>query len=520
MAMLKRQLPLNLGVNIVNFLVGLLAGIWMTPYLISALGVAAYGLIPLAMVLAEYVALITTSINGAISRFLTIAIQQQRTEEATRIFSTAFFFLSAVVVVLTPMLGWVSYNVHHLIKVPAGYTQEAASLLFMTFLGFLLSIMSAIFSSSLYANNRLDLCRVIDITRVVVRVVVIIGCFSLLEPTLRYVGYANFAGGAASLLVSILLSRRMNPLLRITARSFDSSQLKTLVSFGGWTVISQLGHVLFARLDLVLANLLTGAVVAGKYAALLQWTVLLQSLAGLLAGVCAPVVLILYSRGQYGRLVEMVILAIKLMAMTIAIPAGLLCGFAVPLLRFWLGPSFTPYASLFWITIAPLVIILGVTPLFAVQNAYKQIMVPSLVMVLLGLINIPAILLLVNYTSLGIYAICLSGAVLWVVKCGLFNTLHNAHFTMQPRGTFLRPLLPGIVTLALAWAAALLCQQLIVITSPVVLAICAVVIALLLATLVVTVLLGRADRDELQSVLRTLRSSNSVSEMRGNNVHV
>jgi uncharacterized protein YacL len=110
--------------------------------------------------------------------------------------------------------------------------------------------------------------------------------------------------------------------------------------------------------------------------------------------------------------------------------------------------------------------------------------------------------------------------MLWVLKCAIFNTLHNAKFTMQPRITFMRPLLPGIATLAMAWGAALLCQQLIVITSPVVLAICAVIIALLLATFVVTVLLNRADRDELQSVLRTLRSPQPQSEMRGSNVSV
>lgn len=520
MSALKRQLPYNLGLNIVNFAVGVFAGIWMTPYLIASLGVAAYGLIPLSMVFAEYIALITTAINGAVSRFLTIAIQQKRWDKANRIFSTAFFAISIVVIALTPVLGVVSLNLHHLVQVPMGFAREAASLLFLTFLGFLLSIVSAIFSSSLYANNRLDLCRAIDITRVAIRVAVILGSFTLLEPKLRYVGYANLAGGAGSLLLSVLLSRRVNPLLRVATANFQTGQLKELMSFGGWTVASQLGYVLFARLDLVLANILTGAEIAGKYAALLQWTILLQSVAGLLAGVCAPIILILYSREQFDRLREMAVLAVKLMSIAIAVPAGLLCGFAAPLLEFWLGPSFVPYASLFWITVAPLVITLGVTPLFAVQNAYKRIVLPSVAMVLLGLINIPVVLILVHQTTLGIYAICLSGAALWALKCGVVNTLYNAYITGQPRMTFIRPLLNGVVVLALTWGGALLCRQVVSITSPMVLILCAAGIMLLLMPVVYYALLSAGDRAELLSVLRAARSPAPLSEMKGSDVRV
>jgi len=70
------QLPRNLAANIAYFLVNIVIGILLVPYFIDTLGVAAYGLIPLATSITGYVAIVVQSLNTAVSRFLTVDLQR------------------------------------------------------------------------------------------------------------------------------------------------------------------------------------------------------------------------------------------------------------------------------------------------------------------------------------------------------------------------------------------------------------------------------------------------------------
>ena len=66
------QLPRNLAANIAYFLVNIVIGILLVPYFIDTLGVAAYGLIPLATSITGYVAIVVQSLNTSVSRFLSL----------------------------------------------------------------------------------------------------------------------------------------------------------------------------------------------------------------------------------------------------------------------------------------------------------------------------------------------------------------------------------------------------------------------------------------------------------------
>lgn len=73
---LAAQLPRNLAANIAYFLVNVAIGVLLVPYFINTLGVAAYGLIPLATSITGYVAIVVQSLNTSVSRFLTVDLQR------------------------------------------------------------------------------------------------------------------------------------------------------------------------------------------------------------------------------------------------------------------------------------------------------------------------------------------------------------------------------------------------------------------------------------------------------------
>ena len=90
----------NLGLMVLNSGIT----IWFTPYLISHLGVAAYGLIPLATSLTAYINVIGSALNASVSRYLTVDIQKGQPDVANHTFNTAFWGSIFVSLTLIPIL--------------------------------------------------------------------------------------------------------------------------------------------------------------------------------------------------------------------------------------------------------------------------------------------------------------------------------------------------------------------------------------------------------------------------------
>ena len=86
-----------------------------------------------------------------------------------------------------------------------------------------------------------------------------------------------------------------------------------------------------------MTNLLIGAEATGQYAAILQFPLLLRTLAGTLAVVFAPTITKFYSNQDKEGLIQYAANAIKWSGLFVAFPAALLGGLAGPLMLYGLG---------------------------------------------------------------------------------------------------------------------------------------------------------------------------------------
>ncbi len=116
----KEQLPHNLIGNIGWFLANLIIGLLLVPYFINTLGVAAYGLIPLATSITGYVAIVADSLNTSVSRYLTVDLQRRDFAAANRTFNTSLFGLSAIILLMVPVVFIVSWIIPSFFNIPAG----------------------------------------------------------------------------------------------------------------------------------------------------------------------------------------------------------------------------------------------------------------------------------------------------------------------------------------------------------------------------------------------------------------
>ncbi|MCM2465815.1 oligosaccharide flippase family protein [Methanoculleus oceani] len=448
------QFPRNLAANIAYFLVNIVIGVLLVPYFIDTLGVAAYGLIPLATSITGYVAIVVQSLNTAVTRFLTVDLQREDYTAANRTFNTALFGLSAVLLLMVPVVLAVAYFAPSIFNVPAG--QEAGAVLL--FLGvsaaLLIRFWSGNFTVQLFAYNRLDLQNLVNLTNLTVQVGLIVLLFTLFGPDLSLIGGAYLAGAVVASVVSIVLARRVCPYLRISISAFDRTKLKEISGMGGWVVVDQTGYLLLSQVDLIVVNLLFGALMAGEYAIALQWVILLQAIVGILASVLTPTILAYYALKQTEALIKITRSAVKLMGLALALPTGLICGFAPQLLTLWVGAEHANLAPLMVLLTAHLAVNMSVQPLFSVNVAYNRVRIPGVMTILLGTANLILAIAVPLVTGWGYYGVAVAGVLILTFRHILFVPWYAGRVLNVRMTTYIRSVVPGALAVMLIGGAA------------------------------------------------------------------
>lgn len=441
-----------MATNVASFLFTIVIGLIMVPYYIRRLGPAAYGLIPLATSLTAYLGLITMSLNGAVSRYLILDIQSNNIESANRVFNTALFSVSGMALALLPVIAVLSWYAPSIFNIPAGAGFDVKLLFFLSMLSFLISVALSSFSISMYAFNRLDIQNYFNMAVLVARTLPVVILFSLFGAGVHWVGVALLFGALVSAILGVIAWRKLTPFLRVNLKNFDFKKLGELTNMSWWLTVNQVGTLLFLNTDIILVNLLFGAGIAGEYGAVMQWPMLLRTMAGVFAGVFAPTILILFSRGDRDRMILLCRKSLKFLGLGMALPIGLLCGFSGPILNLWLGPEFSKYSILLAIMCAHLSLNLAVLPLFSIQVAANKVRVPGVVTLVGGVGLLLLALILAKFTPLGVYGVALAGAVMLTLKNVIFTPLYGARILGVDKMLFLKPLAGGVIGTSLVWA--------------------------------------------------------------------
>jgi membrane protein EpsK len=444
----KRQLPRNVLLQVLSFATSITVGILLTPYLVRHLGRAAYGLIPIAGVMTQYVSIITHSVSSATGRFLTIALQRNDIQDANRILNTAFFSYVALSTIQIPVFGLIIYYANSIFTIPPELYADAIILLVCSATSFLIGLIAGVFGVPIYANNRLDISRSIDVVAQITRIAGIVVLFVLFGPALRYVGYVSLVIGISTTTVTILIGKRLAPVLKLNIRVYDWSQLRQIMGMGGWLLVNYIGFLFFLKMDVWICNRFISAEAAGEYAAVYQWSGLIRQAGTLLSGVIGPMIIIYYARAEVNRLVRLAQVSVRVFCLLLAIPTSILCVCSSSILRLWLGESFAHLGPLMVIMLWHLTINIGILPLFNIQTTLNRVRVPALVSCGLGVVNLALAISLVRMFGWGLYGVATASAVALTVKNALFTPVYAAIILEQPWHTFIRSSMSGVALMA------------------------------------------------------------------------
>jgi membrane protein EpsK len=394
------QVRKNLVFNFLSLFANIAIGIFYTPYLVNGLGVLAYGILPLALIINQYINVLAASLTSALTRFYTIALQKGEFKEASKYLNTSFLVIILLVMVLIIPLWYLVQNLENVFTIPYELLESARLLFIYTVLGFFLSLFSSIFNITIYALNRLDLLNIIKIIRVSCKFIFVIFLFSVIDINISHVGLASLMTEVILLFFSIwaFFHYKLKS-VTLNLKYYNSLAFKAVGIMAVWTIVHQLGDLGLYRIDNLLVNIFWSSKesgILGAFEELGNYSIILASVISSLFG---PLILIAYSKGDHSEVKKLSLDRSLSVGVLVATMIGIICGFSKVILKIWINEEFVSYSN--W-----LIIKLALIPFYAAAGvfsftfrAWNKVRFPAIMTIIFGLVNFVILYLLAKFSN-------------------------------------------------------------------------------------------------------------------------
>lgn len=384
----QKQTIRNLLFNFISLILSIALGLFYTPYLVRSLGITAYGVVPLALVINQYINVVTGSLTGSLTRFYSIAFQQGKFTEASRYLSSSFIAISAITLGMIPLFVLLILKIDRVFNIPPEYVFETKILFLFTIISFIISMFSSLYNITLYSLNRLDLLNVVKVVRILSKIIFTVVFFESIKNGISYIGYANFLSEVTVLILSIYYFRiSVSSDVKISFNLFEKSSLIGVLSMTIWVIIQQIGDTGLYRIDNVLVNLFWSTRESGILGALSEFGTYVMTIVAVIASLFGPLILIAYSGGNHKSVIRLTSDNSLLVGLTSALLVGILVGFAEPIVFLWLGEEYVPYKHWFIIKQITLPFYAAAGVFAFVYRAWNRVVFPALATLALGVLN-------------------------------------------------------------------------------------------------------------------------------------
>ncbi len=403
--------------------VGLMA--WYVPFLVSNLGLAAYGMLSLANSLVMYLAIVTDSLNGSVFRYLGIDLNRGDVGSANRTFNSALIMAGYASCLLLIPIAATCYLLPLMFQVPSDLVASSRFVMAAVGVTALAALVGGIFGVSSLIRHRFDLRNIVRSLVLLCRIGVVALLFVAEPPSLVHVGVGLILAAVIGLTGDVLLWRKLTPELSINPRLIERTRFRPLIGLGAWSAINVIGVLFIMQVDVIIVNQLLGPEATGRYASVLLFPILIYTMAEAILPVLSPAIMAHYAKGDRKALRELAKRSVRLLAVWLALPIGLLCGLGAPLLALWLGPAFADLQTVLLLLVAPLTINLATRPLSYVLTAYNEVKVQGLVTLALGAVNVVMAIALVR-AGLGLAGVPAAAAIVWTIRNVFFVSSRSA----------------------------------------------------------------------------------------------
>lgn len=433
----------NIAMNVLAFAVQFVISFYISPLIVGKVGASAYGFIGLANDFVSYASILASVFNSVAARFIANAFYKEEYKLADHYFNS----LVVANTCLAGILGLASFaivpNLDKLLYIPVEIMVDVKLTFALIFASYIVSLLTMVFTTSTFVTNRTDIQGMRNIINHFIRLGLMIVFLNFISIRIYWVALATLI---ASLIISILnigLTKKLTPEIHLSLRYAKKKYAFDLAKSGCWMAFTSISVILMRGLDLIIANKMLGGHEMGLLSIARTMPNNITSIIGTMAPIFTPVFILLYSKGQMENLVDNVKKSIHSMAIMLFVP---ICGFVVFSYDFYaLWQKSLSADELMMVTLLSTITVVQaffnattatMAQLSVVTNKLK---LPVFVSFGCGLLNVLVVVLLIKFTSLGVYAIVLSSSVIMILRYVLFNSLFAASVLKKPKGTFLWP---------------------------------------------------------------------------------
>lgn len=244
-----------------RMIVLMLIGLFTSRVILKALGVEDYGINSVIAGFLSMFGIITSSMSGAISRFITVELGKGDMVRLKQVFSTSIsvqLFMGILIVVLVESFGM--WFVSTKMQIPEGRELAAKWCLHCAALTTFISLMNVPFNSAIVAHEKMSAFAYMTILDAVLKLLI---CYILyISPIDKLITYA-ILGVVVSILITSIYWIYCLRKFEETSFSFrfDHKLFKEIWGFAGWNLFGQAAWILNTQGINMLMNIFFGVVV-------------------------------------------------------------------------------------------------------------------------------------------------------------------------------------------------------------------------------------------------------------------
>jgi O-antigen/teichoic acid export membrane protein len=412
----------NLISNSVSLFSSFFIGFLITPFLISKVGIEAYGFIALANQLITYISLITIALNSMAGRFVAIEIHRKNLSKANLYFNSVFFsniFLS--IIMILPFI-FIILNISSILVVPDHLLNDVKLLFLFIFINYLISLNSSVFGIATFTTNKLNLDSQKILEANILKIFLVFFIFSFLYSNLSIIGLITIFITIYTTFFKVYYTITLLPNLKISLKYFSFKHTFELFLSGSWNILLKFSQLLMSGLDLLLSNLFLTSYMTGILALARTIPNLLYTLVGSFVNIFVPDFVYYYSIKDSKSLLKSLQFSIKLMSLIVNIPLAFLFIYGDYFYEFWIPEYDSLQLQIITLGILGHLVISGsIHSLYNIYTVTNKLFVNTFGNLFVGLLSLLFTLILLTKTNLGVYAIVFSNS--------LIGTIYNFTFT-------------------------------------------------------------------------------------------
>ncbi len=335
------QILSNVLMNWVAFMVTLLTGFFMSPFLVRQLGESVYGVWLLIGSLTGYLGLLDLGITPSIVKYIAEHRERGDQEAINRVVTAGIAIFSLIGLVSLVASGVVALyfnDIFHL--APAVLAPgTAAIVVLLTGLNLALAFPASVFVGVVYGYQRYDVNATINTIGIPVR------C-GLIVWTLSH-GYGLVTLAVLTLIFDlsrlIYLTRwalRLNPALHISRSHLNRATVRQLVNYSASIFLIKIAYQINFTADSIVIGIYLSAAAVTAYFVAARLTLYLRQLVGEMVGVLTPTISGLDARRDNQGIRDLLSLSTKYTLLLALPPGAVFLVLGDVFIALWMGPHF------------------------------------------------------------------------------------------------------------------------------------------------------------------------------------